>query len=127
MSKVELVNWFLFALGALSAAVIYVAYGKSSEIIRHGRKGALANTPDQYKLAHETVEFSTADGVRLKGWFLPAPGGESGRTIIFCHGWRANRGEMLRDTAPTPPRRWACSALPWAVRWPSTRPPSTRN
>lgn len=98
MSKVELINWFLFALGALAAAVIYVAYGKSSEIIRHGRKGALANTPDQYKLAHEAVEFSTADGVRLKGWFLPAPGGESGRTIIFCHGWRANRGEMLRDT-----------------------------
>lgn len=98
MSKVELINWLLFALTALSAAVVYLAYSKSSEIIQHGRKGALANTPDQYKLAYETVEFSTADGVRLKGWFIPAPGGESGRTIIFCHGWGVNRGETLRDT-----------------------------
>lgn len=98
MSKVELLNWFLFALALLSAWVVWLAYQKSSEIIRHARKGALAHTPDNYKLAHETVEFSTADGVRLKGWFLPAPGGESGRTIIFCHGWASNRGEMLRDT-----------------------------
>lgn len=98
MNIVELVNWFLFALGLISAAAVYIAYGKSSEIIQHARKGALGNTPDQYKLPHETAEFSTADGIRLKGWFIPAPGGESGRTIIFCHGWGVNRGETLRDT-----------------------------
>ena len=98
MSKVELLNWFLFALGVLTLAVVYLAYRKSSEIILHARKGALACAPDNYKLAYEAVEFPTADGVRLKGWFVPAPGGESGRTIIFCHGWASNRGEMLRDT-----------------------------
>ena len=98
MSKIELLNWFLFALASLAALVVYLAYGKSSEIIQPLRRGVLANTPDQYKLAHETVEFTTADGVRLKGWFIPAPGEESGRTIIFCHGWGSNRGEMLRDT-----------------------------
>lgn len=98
MSKVELLNWFLFALGLLAAAAAYAAYTKSAGILQPQRKGNLAHTPDNYKLAHETVEFSTADGVRLKGWFIPAPGGESGRTIIFCHGWGSNRGEMLRDT-----------------------------
>lgn len=98
MNKVELLNWFLFALGLLCAGAAWLAYSKSAEIVLHGRKGALAHTPDNYKLAHETVEFSTADGVRLKGWFIPAPGGESGRTIVFCHGWGSNRAEMLRDT-----------------------------
>lgn len=98
MSKLELLNWFLFALGLMAAAVVYLAYAKSSEILQPLRKGALAHTPDQYKLAHEVVEFATADGVRLKGWFIPASGGESGRSIIFCHGWGSNRGEMLRDT-----------------------------
>lgn len=98
MSKAELLNWFLFALAALSVTVIYLAYGKSSEIIQPRRKGALAYSPDQYRLAYETVEFATADGVRLKGWFVPSPKVESGRTIIFCHGWGSNRGEMLRDT-----------------------------
>jgi len=98
MSKLELLNWFLFALGLLAAYAVYTSYSKSSEIIQPVRRGALAYTPDQYKLAHETVEFTTADGVRLKGWFIPYPGEECGRTIIFCHGWRSNRGEMLRDT-----------------------------
>lgn len=98
MSKVELFNWLLFALGSLAALLVYAAYRKSSEIIRPARTGALAFHPDQYRLAHEVVEFFTADGVRLKGWFIPAVGVESGCTIIFCHGWGANRGEMLRDT-----------------------------
>ncbi|HCC46631.1 MAG TPA: hypothetical protein DEQ38_00700 [Elusimicrobia bacterium] len=98
MSKLELLNWFLFAIGLMAAAVVYLAYAKSSEILQPLRKGVLAHTPDQYKLAHEAVEFATADGVRLKGWFIPAAGGESGRSIIFCHGWGSNRGEMLRDT-----------------------------
>ena len=98
MSKVELLNWFLFALGLLAALAVYTAYRKSSEIIQPLRRGALKYTPDQYKLAHEAVEFSTADGVRLKGWYIPAVGEESGRAIIFCHGWGSNRGEMLRDT-----------------------------
>jgi len=97
MSKAEMINWFLFALGAIAALAVYLSYKKSSAIIQPGRK-AVAFSPDQFRLAHETVEFSTADGVRLKGWFIPAPGGESGKTIIFCHGWTSNRGEMLRDT-----------------------------
>lgn len=98
MNKAEIINWFLFALALFGALLVYLSYSKSSEILQPARKAGLAHTPDQYKLAHEAVEFSTADGVRLKGWFIPAPGGESGRTIIFCHGWGSNRGEALRDT-----------------------------
>jgi pimeloyl-ACP methyl ester carboxylesterase len=98
MNKAELLNWFLFAVGAISALAVYTAYRKSGAIIQPARKAAVAYTPDQFRLAYETIEFSTADGVRLKGWFIPAAGGESGRTIIFCHGWGSNRGETLRDT-----------------------------
>ncbi|HAT71524.1 MAG TPA: hypothetical protein DCS63_01755 [Elusimicrobia bacterium] len=98
MNKAELLNWFLFAVGAMAALAVYVAYQKSGAIIQPPRKAAVAYNPDQFSLAHETIDFSTADGVRLKGWFLPAPGGESGRTVIFCHGWGSNRGETLRDT-----------------------------
>ena len=96
MSKAELFNWFLFALAALAALAVYMAYRKSYEVIQPPRKPIGAFSPDQYKLAFETVELSTADGVRLKGWFIPAPGGESGRTIILCHGRGSNRGELLR-------------------------------
>jgi hypothetical protein len=98
MSIAEMVNWFLFAIGLLAAWAVYTAYKKSDSVIKPARKTAILFNPDQYGLAYETVEFATADGVRLKGWFIPAPGGESGRTIVFCHGWGCNRGEMLRDT-----------------------------
>ena len=98
MSKAEILNWFLFALGAATALAAYLAYGKTTEILSHPRKASVAFTPDQYKLAYEPVEFATADGVRLRGWFIPAAGGETGRTIILCHGWGSNRGELLRDT-----------------------------
>ena len=98
MSKAEILNWLLFALAAAAALAVYLSYSKTTEIIRPVRKSAVAFTPDQYKLAHETIDFATADGVRLRGWFIPAVGGETGRTIILCHGWGANRGELLRDT-----------------------------
>jgi len=98
MSKVELLNWFLFALGAAAALAVYISYGKTKEIIQPARKTVLVNFPEQYKLVHETVDFVTADGVKLRGWFIPAVGGATGQTVIFCHGWGSNRGEMLRDT-----------------------------
>lgn len=98
MTKTEMLNWFLFALAVFAAITVYFAYKKSSAVIQPRRKGALAHSPDQYKLAFEAVEFATADNVRLKGWFVPAPSGDSSCTIIFCHGWGSNRGEMLRDT-----------------------------
>ncbi len=98
MSIAELLNWLLFALAALAALVIYISYKKSAEVIQPARKPGVAVNPDQFRLAHETVEFATADGVRLKGWFVPAAGEHGGRTIIFCHGWGSNRGDMLRDT-----------------------------
>ena len=98
MSKAEILNWFLFVLGAAAALAVYLSYNKTTEIISHPRKGPVAYTPDQYKLAYETIDFCTADGVRLRGWFIPAAGGATGQTIILCHGWGSNRGELLRDT-----------------------------
>ncbi len=98
MNKAELLNWLLFSLCALCALAAFVSYRKRADIIQPARKSVLSFTPDNFKLAYETIEFATADGVRLRGWFIPAPGGESGRTIIFCHGWGSNRGETLRNT-----------------------------
>lgn len=98
MSKAEILNWCFFVIGVAAALAVYLSYSKITEIIRPPRKSALAYTPDQYKLAYETIDFVSADGVRLRGWFIPAAGGVTGQTIILCHGWGSNRGELLRDT-----------------------------
>jgi uncharacterized protein len=97
MTTAEIMNWLVFAFLAVGALAVYLSYRKTFDIVAPARKPGVAYCPDQYGLAYETVDFNTADGVRLRGWFIPAAG-ESGRTIIFCHGWGSNRGEMLRDT-----------------------------
>jgi dienelactone hydrolase len=42
----------------------------------------------------EDVEFTTEDGLPIRGWFLPAKSG-SPRTLIICHGLGANRSNFL--------------------------------
>ena len=43
------------------------------------------STPAECALAFEPVEFSSKDGTRLTGWFLPAIG-EARGTVVHCHG-----------------------------------------
>jgi uncharacterized protein len=53
-------------------------------------------TPADWGLSYEEVKLTTADGVGLQGWYLPAPAGE--RTLLFFHGNAGNishRGESL--------------------------------
>ncbi len=41
-------------------------------------------TPAGHGLAYEDVHFTTADGLRLHGWFVPAE--QPRGTVVFCHG-----------------------------------------
>ncbi len=41
-------------------------------------------SPSEYGLAFQDVSFRTADGLTLRGWWIPAPGAE--RAVIFLHG-----------------------------------------
>jgi dipeptidyl aminopeptidase/acylaminoacyl peptidase len=99
MNSIEIFNWSLFSALALAALTVAIAYLKSYSIIQPPKRRTPVNfQPDQYNLAHETIDFPTADGLTLKGWFIPAVGGETEKTIILCHGWGVNRGDLLRDT-----------------------------
>lgn len=42
-------------------------------------------TPDKIGLAYEDVYFSSTDGVKLHGWWLPARGRAQG-TVLYLHG-----------------------------------------
>jgi len=57
----------------------------------------LVATPTEWGLAYEEVTLTSADGVKLNGWYLPYPG--SKRTLLFLHGNAGNishRGDSLR-------------------------------
>lgn len=81
-------------IGLLVAGVVgvsvYVGWSLS-----HPERRPLEGSPADFGLAYESVEFPATDGVPLSGWFLPAE--EGTRTIIFAHGFRANR---LQSSVP---------------------------
>ncbi|MGH9407402.1 MAG: alpha/beta hydrolase [Terriglobia bacterium] len=55
-------------------------------------------TPASFGMAYQPVEFTSRDGVLLKGWYVPAqpvPGRTPRGTIVYCHGLHRSRVEML--------------------------------
>lgn len=50
--------------------------------------------PQQFDLPYQEASFKTRDGITLRGWLIPAQE-KTNRTIIFCHGWGDNKGDML--------------------------------
>lgn len=51
-------------------------------------------TPKSYDLGFRWIEFSSPDGVALKGWYVPSEGPSRG-TIVYVHGLNRTRIEML--------------------------------
>jgi fermentation-respiration switch protein FrsA (DUF1100 family) len=53
----------------------------------------LDGTPANYGLRFEDVVLETEDGVKLHGWFVPAPDEKS--VVLFCHGNAGNVSHRL--------------------------------
>jgi uncharacterized protein len=55
----------------------------------------LEATPQAAGLAYEDVWFPAADGVRLHGWMVPAPGART--TLLWFHGNAGNIGDRVHN------------------------------
>jgi len=55
----------------------------------------IERTPRDLGLAFEDVYFTTADGVRLNGWFVPHP--KATTTLLWSHGNAGNIGHRLEN------------------------------
>lgn len=65
----------------------------------------LTRTPADVGLPYQDVSFRSADGVELRGWFLPQERGEGPQpTIAFVHGWPWNRLGNEAGWMPYPDR-----------------------
>lgn len=89
--------WALFVLVSI-ASVLLITWLGAGIILHPPSMSKLAVFPEQYGLLHERVRFTTKDGLELKGWWIPAPDPAERRTLLMCHGWGDNKGELLRDT-----------------------------
>src|SRR5262249_5684720 len=67
-------------------------YG-ASEIVRIPYL-ATPYLPKDFGLTSEDVSFLSYDGLKLVGWFIPAPS-PSNQTIFVLHGLGSNAGDML--------------------------------
>ncbi len=59
----------------------------------------LEATPAELGLDFEELELSTSDGVRIHGWYLPAPGEAGRQAVLICHGNAGNVSHRL-ERAP---------------------------
>ena len=85
-------RFFLIVLGLLVGFVLAAAAFFARYLIRPPREAVWA-TPDEIGLPYETVQFPAEDGIRLAGWFIPAPADSTrqGAAIVLVHGWPWNR------------------------------------
>ena len=51
-------------------------------------------TPRDLKMAYENASFRTADGLTLRGWYIPADR-TTEKTLILLHGYPADKGDVL--------------------------------
>ncbi|MCL2887729.1 MAG: alpha/beta hydrolase [Elusimicrobia bacterium] len=93
-------NIFFIILGivvAFCCAAVYWIYKQSAHVLSPAyKKHPLIVFPDQFKVPFENINFTTADKIKIKGWFIPYPG--SAKTIFLMHGWGQNRGDIFKST-----------------------------
>jgi alpha-beta hydrolase superfamily lysophospholipase len=70
-----------------------------TKLMVNARRAPLTRTPADVGLDYEDVSFPAADGVGLKGWFIPSGQETPGPAVVFVHGWMWNRlGNVAHQT-----------------------------
>lgn len=88
--------WLAAAI-LLAAAVYALCWWGAGIILHPPAMSPMWIFPEQFGLRYEKISFHTRDGLELKGWFVPSLTGDK-RTIVMCHGWGDNKGELLKQT-----------------------------
>ncbi|WP_102124730.1 alpha/beta hydrolase [Deinococcus planocerae] len=83
----------------LAAPLLLTAHVQADRLVRPRRTHA-AHSPDHLGVTSwEDVSFTTADGVPLRGWFVPPASGADGATVVCAHGTGGHRGHLLLHAA----------------------------
>jgi pimeloyl-ACP methyl ester carboxylesterase len=89
--------WVAVVPLAVAAAALAACWWGAGVIMHPPAMSPMWVFPEQFGLRYEKMEFRSADGLTLRGWFIPSPTGDA-RTIVMCHGWGDNKGELLKMT-----------------------------
>lgn len=95
----------LVSVGRLIRAALFlgsVVYG--SIMVVGGRfivffyRDWLTRVPDPKPIntyTYEDIQFKTADGITLHGWFIRSHHNPTNRTLVVLHGWQCTRARMI--------------------------------
>jgi fermentation-respiration switch protein FrsA (DUF1100 family) len=86
---------FIVLLIALVGFYIGLPAMRVAEILHPTRIKAQI-TPADRGLNYEDVTFTSTDGIRLVGWYIPA---QNRAAVILCHGYISNRSQLLDQAA----------------------------
>ncbi|MDD5210401.1 MAG: prolyl oligopeptidase family serine peptidase [Elusimicrobiales bacterium] len=85
--------WRLLFYSALISAVLsFIVFW----MYVHPKRTVSASRPESFRLPAEQVELTTADGIKLDAWFIPHK--TSKKTVILCHGYPMDKGDILGIT-----------------------------
>jgi fermentation-respiration switch protein FrsA (DUF1100 family) len=99
MSATGILLFVLFVVGAYGAFVLFL-YVTQHRMLYYPELPSRAVTlsPTAIGLDFEPVTLKTADGVRLYGWWIPAPPTQPNpRTLLFLHGNAGNISHRLES------------------------------
>ena len=84
----------LIVAAALGASAL-VTRARAHELITNPRatRHLPTQSPADYRMRYEEATVTSSDGFKLVGWFVPS---ENGASIMLVHGYKDDRGSMLR-------------------------------
>jgi hypothetical protein len=95
---VKALVWTVVACGAVLVVSLWTFW----MAIRPPRL-AIPGTPQDFRLAAETVTITTDDGVKLAAWLIPATA-VSAPVVVLLHGYPANKTDLLPIARALNPR-----------------------
>ena len=93
-SWITSVVFFLLVVGVIYVALVGLLFFSQSRLLYFPSRHIFA-TPDRIGLIYEPVEILTEDGIKLDGWFLPAP--QRRGILLFFHGNAGNISHRLES------------------------------
>ena len=88
----------LFVLISVIVAIVF------STIVIRSHRQPIVTTPQEYGMDYEKITFESTDGLKIKGWYIPAPpNGTPNRVIVITHPMPFNRHGFQVENQGFPP------------------------
>jgi alpha-beta hydrolase superfamily lysophospholipase len=87
---------FLLIVFFVVGGIFFLGWRMSGLVLR-GPREPLTTTPRTYGLAYSEERFNSSGNLVLRAWFVPSSR-PSDTTLVICHGWGANRSNILERT-----------------------------